>query len=50
MGQENKSETEEMIMPTADVSLPVKDFSNQDFEIPTPDTNVQDDAVEPISK
>ena len=50
MGQETKSDTGEVNIPIADVSLPVKDFSDQDFEMPTPDTNSEDGSVEPISK
>jgi HemY protein len=50
MGQENKSDAEDIVLPRTDISPPVKDFSDQDFEMPQPDVEPKDDLVAPIEK
>ena len=50
MGQENDSGAEDIVLPLSDISPPVKDFSDQDFEMPQTDVEPKTDPVVPIEK
>ena len=50
IGQENKSDVEDIVLPLTDISLPVKDFADQDFEMQQPDVEPKADPVAPIEK
>jgi HemY protein len=50
LGQENKSNVEDIVLPLTDISLPVKDFSDQDFEMQQPDVEPKVGPVLPIEK
>ena len=50
MGQENKSDVDDIVLPLTDVSPPVKDSSDQDFEMSKLDAGPKAESVMPIEK
>ncbi len=50
IGQENKSDVEDIVLPLTDVSPPVKNSSDQDFEMSNLDAGPKAESVMPIEK